>query len=327
MMNIVNLISQCIRRDILVIVCALAAISLSSGSSWAEDSPASRVSDEPASTLQLPVPGLAGLEGWSTGTGEQSVAQIEQGGSTPVVAASKASVNPNHRYTLNIRLTPWLAQPNGDAALGSLGTDVDLHDDLGLNNYKVRPAGSANLRFGNHDFWFDALVFNENESSVLTRTITFGSLTIPVSRAIRSEVDIQLYDLGYGYSFFDQETDGFRFGPTIGVAYLDFDVRITDLVAASTETLSETLPLPRLGLQGSIPIGDFEIGAKVAGLYLKFRDFKGYSVEGDISIAWRPVRHFGIVAGYRAITTDIDHNNDNINLTFQGPYVGAELRF
>jgi hypothetical protein len=238
-----------------------------------------------------------------------------------------SGVNPNHDYTLNLRVTPWLAQPSGHATLGSLGTDVDLKDDLGIDSYEITPAGSVNLRLGRHDLWLDGLAIDRSESSVVTRTITFGSLTIPVSRPVRSEVDLQLYDLRYGYSFFDLKKHGFRLGPTFGVALLDFDVKVTDQVAGTSDSFSEAVPLPRLGLQGSVPFGPFDFAVKVAGLYAEFKEFKGYTVEGDVSIAWRPLRNFGLVGGYRAITTDIEFNNDNFNLTFQGPYLGAELRF
>jgi len=236
-------------------------------------------------------------------------------------------VNPNHDYTLNIRVAPWLAQPGGRATLGSLGTDVDLKDDLGFDEYKIAPAGSANLRLGRHDLWLDALLINTSASDTVSQTITFGSLTIPVNRSVRSDVDLKIYDLRYGYSFFDQDRHGFRLGPTLGVAYVDLDVKVTDQVTGSSDSLSESFPMPRLGLQGSMPVGPFELAAKVAGLYVEYNDFKGYTIEGDVSVTWRPFRNVGLAAGYRAIKTDIEYKNDKFDLTFQGPYLGAELRF
>jgi hypothetical protein len=242
-------------------------------------------------------------------------------------APANSQPSSNHDYTINFRLAPWYAQPSGNATLGSLGTDVDVDDDLGIGDSEIIPSGSANLRLGRHDLWFDALVIDKSDSNVLQRTITFGSITVPVGRPVRSEIDMQLYDLRYGYSFFDQARHGFRLGPTIGVAYLDFDVKITDQTTSSTDSLSESLPIPRLGLQGSVPFGNFELGAKVAGLYVEYGDFEGYTIEGDISLAWRPFRNVGLVGGYRVISADIDHNSDNFNVMFQGPYIGAELRF
>ena len=220
-----------------------------------------------------------------------------------------------------------MAQPSGNATLGSLGTEVDLQDDLGMDDYEIQPAGSANLRLGRHDLWFDALAIDISATDTVNRTFTFGSITIPVNRAVRTELDLQLYDLRYGYSFFDLQRHGFRLGPTLGIAYLDLDVKVTDQVTQSTDSLSGGFPIPRLGLQGSIPFGHFDFAAKLAGLYLEYGDFEGYTVEGDISVAWRPLRNIGLVGGYRAIRTDVSNNNDSFNLTFQGPYLGAELRF
>ena len=76
-----------------------------------------------------------------------------------------------------------------------------------------------------------------------------------------------------------------------------------------------------------MPFGNFDLAAKFAGLYIGYGDFEGYTIEGDISLAWRPLRNIGLVAGYRVIRTDIEYDNDKFNLTFQGPYLGAELRF
>ena len=139
---------------------------------------------------------------------------------------SNSPVSPNHDYTINIRIAPWFAQPGGNATLGSLGTEADLQDDLGADDYEIQPAGSVNLRFGRHDIWFDALAIDISASDTVDRMISFGSLAIPAGRGVLSELDLQLYDLRYGYSFFDLQRHGFRLGPTLGIAYLDLDVKI-----------------------------------------------------------------------------------------------------
>lgn len=316
-----------IRNGALAVAGALLALSSAPGIGVAADRSAPAGRDKLVGVSDVLMPDLAGPHDQFPGTREQSAAETGKAGSNAAGSPASSRVNPNHDYTINFRVVPWLVQPGGNATLGSLGTDVDLHDDLGIDSYRISPAGSANLRFGRHDIWFDALAVDISASDTVDRTITFGSLTIPVSRNVRSELDLQLYDLRYGYSFFDLQTDGFRLGPTLGVAYLDFDVKITDQVTGTSDSLSESFPIPRLGLQGSIPFGQFDLGAKFAGLYIGYGDFDGYTVEGDISLAWRPLRNFGLVAGYRAIRTEIEYKNDNFNLTFQGPYLGAELRF
>ncbi|MDA1326984.1 MAG: hypothetical protein O3C34_19865 [Proteobacteria bacterium] len=315
------------RNGALAVAAAILVFSSAPGIAVAADSPAPAGLFKPAVVTDALIPDLAGPHDQFPGTREQSAAETGKAGSNAAGSPASSRVSPNHDYTINLRVVPWLAQPGGNATLGSLGTDVELHDDLGIDSYKITPAGSANLRFGRHDFWFDALAVDISASDTVDRTITFGSLTIPVSRGVRSELDLQLYDLRYGYSFFDLQADGFRLGPTLGIAYLDFDVKITDQVTGTSNRLSESFPIPRLGLQGSIPFGQFDLGAKFAGLYIGYGDFEGYTIEGDISLAWRPLRNFGLVAGYRAIRTDIEYKNDNFNLTFQGPYLGAELRF
>ena len=253
----------------------------------------------------------------------QTAEQVAKDGPAP----TKSKVSPNHNYKFNVRFVPWLTQVDGDLKLGSLGTTIDVDDDLGFDDFEPNLAGSANLRLGRHDFWFDALAIDMSTSNVAGRTFTFGPITIPVSRAIRSEIDVQLYDFRYGYMFFEIEKDGFRLGPTIGVAYLDLDVTVSDQVTGSKTSIKEEFPIPRIGAQGSIPYGNFLFDAKLSGLYIDYDDFEGYAVEGDLSVAWRPYKNVGLVGGFRAITVDIDRKDDNYDVTFWGPYVGVELRY
>lgn len=312
-----------LQRSALAVAGAFFVFSSTPGISAAETVPAPAKADKSSGTADALNMDWRGSYGRARGDRANLAIQTAQTELPP----ADSRVNPNHDYVINLRVAPWLAQPGGNATLGSLGTEVDLQDDLGIDDYDVHPSGSANLRLGRHDIWIDALVIDISASDVVQRTITFGSLTVPVNRSVRSDIELQLYDFRYGYSFFDLKQDGFRLGPTLGVAYLDFDVKVTDQVAGTSDSFSESVPIPRIGLQGSVPFGSFDFAAKFSGLYVEFGDFEGYSIEGDVSVAWRPLRNFGLVGGYPAISTDIEFKSDNFNLTFQGPYFGAELRF
>ena len=242
-------------------------------------------------------------------------------------APAKSLVSRRHDYTFNIRFVPWLMQPDGDIKLGSVGATIDVDDDLGFDDYEFNLAGSANLRLGRHDFWFDALSIDMSTSNTAERTFTYGSITIPVSRAIESDIDVSLYDFRYGYSFFELESDGFRLGPTIGVAYFNLKVKVTDLVTGADSSIDEEFPIPRIGVQGAIPYGNFQFEGELSGLFIDYDDFKGYAVEGDFSVAWRPYGNLGLVGGYRVIAADVDYKNDNFDITFHGPYLGVEIRY
>ena len=235
-----------------------------------------------------------------------------------------------HDYTINIRFLPWLTQVTGEVSKDSSSgpsPTIDLHDDLGLDDFEFNPSGSVNLRLGRHDFWIDALVIDMSASDVVERSFTFGSITIDVSRPVRTEVDLALYDFRYGYSFFDLDSDGFRLGPTIGVAYLDFDLTITDEISGTKESITEDFPIPRVGLHGEMPFGDFLVEADLSGLYISYDDYEGYAIEGNLGVVWRPKRNVGLVGGYRVIAIDIDHRDNNYDVTFHGPYLGVELRY
>jgi len=235
-----------------------------------------------------------------------------------------------HNYTISVRFLPWLTRVTGEVSSDTsagISAAIDFQDDLGFDDFEVNLSGSANLRLGRHDFWIDALVIDMSASDVVERSITFGSLTIEVSRPVKTEVDLALYDFRYGYSFFDLDSDGFRLGPTFGVAYLDFDVTITDKASGKKESIAEKFPIPRVGLHGEIPFGDFLVEADLSGLYISYDDYEGYAIEGNLGVVWRPKRNFGLVGGYRVIAIDIDHRDNNYDVTFHGPYLGVELRY
>ena len=269
---------------------------------------------------------------WANSYIQSSGAQLPSAGQAENYrqASAESQVSRSHDYTLSIRFLPWLAQPSGDVRLEQSGggsTDIDLHDDLGLDDFEFNLAGSANLRLGRHDFWFDALAIDMSASDTVERTITFGSITIPISVPVRSEIDVAVYDIRYGYSFFDLESDGFRLGPTLGVAYLDLEVKITNQTTGADASIEEKLPMPRIGMKGEIPYGNFLFDASLAGIFINYEDFEGYAVEGNFSVAWRPYRNLGLVGGYRVITADVDYKNDNFDITFHGPYLGVEFRY
>lgn len=256
-------------------------------------------------------------------------APVERVREPPSAPRSSPSRGP-HNYRFRLRLIPWLTQVTGEVSKDSGGgpsPSVDFHDDLGLDDYEFQPTGSANLRLGRHDIWVEALVIDMSASNLAERSFTFGALSVAASRQVRTEVELERYDIRYGYSFFDFDEGGFRLGPTVGLGYLDFDVTITDEMSGDSGTIAEKFPFPRVGVHGEMPFGNFLVEADVAGLYIDYDDYEGYAVDAYLSVAWRPYRYFGLVGGYRVLAVDIDDRDNNYDVTFHGPFLGLEARF
>ena len=253
-------------------------------------------------------------------------APVEPVKESPPIRGSSPS-RQGHNYTFKVRFLPWLTQITGEVSGGGDSRTLDFHDDLGLDDFEFNLSGSANLRLGRHDLWLDALVIDMSGSNVVAKSFTFGSLSVDASRRIKTEIDLERYDIRYGYSFFDLDANGFRLGPTFGVAYLDFDVTISDEESGEKGSISEDFPVPRVGLRGEMPFGDFLVEADLAGFYIDYDDYEGYAVEANLSVVWRPNRYVGLVGGYRVFAIDIDDSDNNYDVTFHGPYLGLELRY
>ena len=150
-----------------------------------------------------------------------------------------------------------------DALDGTIGTQIDFEENLGLEDREETPRFDLLWRYKKRSsLSVSYFKLERNTVAPLTITIKFGEIILDpvVSPAVRTVYDIEVISAQWGYSFFRTPKWDARF--TIGIYAMDIFASIQDPAAAQQEQGDVLAPLPVLGLgfvhklQGRWPSGD-----------------------------------------------------------------------
>jgi outer membrane protein len=215
--------------------------------------------------------------------------------------------------------------PEGEFAVsnGTMGTRVDMEDDLGFDDsedFMVEAAvqlGSFRLTAG-----YLPLGFSGSGNVDVTTPIDFGGETF--SGSVNSDVDIDLYDVGLTWYLlnFDDLPVRLQVGPELSVKYVDADITMKSSVGSESESVSA--PVPTIGLRGRVGLSDF-LGLVGRVGYLEYDD--NSFLDADVQLEFSPLPLVGLFAGYRYFDLEVDEEDVFLDVTFDGPYGGAFIRF
>jgi hypothetical protein len=248
------------------------------------------------------------------------------GPSTSQAASRRSS---RHEFVFSTRPGVWFPKADFDFSHennAGLATELSL-DNLSADDRDTAFNGRVNLRLGSHDVWLGGWTYAASGTIVASTPIIFGGLAIPISATVKTELDIQVIGLRYGYSFFSFEKNGFRLGPMLGVNYFDFEASLEVVNLNREESEEVQVPAPEVGAHFEIPLADFLISADISGLYLSTDDFDATFLDVESTLTWRPLDRFGILVGYRFLFFDIDGDDFDIEGDISGPLIRAEIRF
>lgn len=231
--------------------------------------------------------------------------------------------------TFSLKVGYLLLSPEGEFAVSDsgVGTRVDLEDDLPYDDSENLMAEAA-LQFGPFRLTGGYLPIEFSGEGVLKQDIEFNGETYDADTRAASDVKIDLYDVGLTFNLlnFDDTPVRLQLGPEVAVKVIDADLSFdgeTQGVARS-ESLSETVPIPTLGLRGRVGLADWVALVGRAG-YMEYKD--NSFLDADAQVEFSPVPLTGIFAGYRYFDVQVDESDLLIDAQFSGPYVGAFLRF
>jgi outer membrane protein len=159
--------------------------------------------------------------------------------------------------------------------------------------------------------------------------LNFGDITFDASADLRSKITLNQYDVGlyYGLPFVKTGTlDKLNVDVGLNVRIADFKAEITGASGGVTvsESQSLTLPIPMLyvGVQ-FMPISALAIEAEGRGIAVG--DNKLYSLTGRVRYNFAgPVF---LAGGYRYDKLEIDQDDVDADIEFQGPFVELGLKF
>ena len=216
----------------------------------------------------------------------------------------------------------------------NLGIEVDVEDALGFDVSTAVFRLDAAWRFKKnlrHRLDFNWFAIRRDGSKTLLEDFEIGDTTFPVNTVIESNFDIDIFRVGYSYSFFQDDRMDLAVSGGFFIMPISFQVRAEGIFEGE-ENADITAPLPTLGLRFDFAItpkwilrNHFDI------FYLALGDYKGNIMSFGSAIEWIPFKHVGFGLGFDSFNLGVEaENDDNIaGVDFAGNikfgYFGALL--
>lgn len=151
--------------------------------------------------------------------------------------------------------------------------------------------------------------------------------------AVDSDLDLGLHRLILTFDLIPGET--FELGLGFGISALDVDAVVQEQGSSTREEIDEILPIPVLALRAGLSIWRFDLEALVTGLSLQADGDEATYIDADLAgrlLLFDAGAADGLLTvGYRYISLDAEFDDDkdsiDLDMSFDGPYVGLRVRF
>lgn len=233
------------------------------------------------------------------------------------------------KYKVEVGGTMWNSAPAGTVSseqFGLVGSNIDFVKDLGFHQTRFRDVQFAFKPGKKHHLRAQYTPIEYTSDTVFKRTIVFNGQAYPVNVPVATLFDWKVWRVGYEYDVVQKER-----------GYVGFllEGRVTQFQAAlnsplATEFTSVRAPLPAIGVVGRAYIMPniaihFELsGMKIPKIQQKYEaHYYDWDIHGIVNMS----RYMGAEIGFRKMSTYIALNKDKGNMTFQGVWFGAALRY
>ena len=224
------------------------------------------------------------------------------------------------------------------------GPPVDVEDTLGVEDSDGVAWGGARWRISRRnslEFEMFALNRDGGVSGTFSPPIQIGDTFIE-SGGINTSYDTSIGRLTYGFSLIRDDRMDIQLKAGLHLAKLEAGIQFSGAVcdqttspttppgcpAGTTGSESEdvTAPLPHFG-------GSFEyaitpsvaLNLEIIGFALELDDIDGSMVEVDVDLSWHPWRNFGLGAGLRYFSVEVDAGSSELNGEFDFEYFGPVI--
>lgn len=203
-------------------------------------------------------------------------------------------------------------------------TNIDFVQEFGIEQ-----KGFPELRFWvgrSHKFRFGYIPIKYEADATIQRTITFRGQTFTVGVPASTVIEENVVKVGYEWDFVSREKG---FVGVIGeLKYVKVNASISSPALARTAATEQKAPVPTIGVAGrGYPHPMVSIGGEWSGLKVSRDNFEASLGDFDINAAVTFGGYVGVQGGYRMFTIDFTIDDDIGDLKFNGPYIGAVVRF
>jgi hypothetical protein len=251
-----------------------------------------------------------------------------------------ADGDPDHPWEkAGVSLGAFFSALDGNLRIGAgLGVDIDLEDALALDGGATVLRADALWRFSDNRrhrldlTWFS---YRRSGSRTLVEDITIendagNQITIDAGTSVDANFDLDIYELAYTYSFFQDDRIDLAVGVGLYVMPIDYGIRATGIVNEQGSGRF-TAPLPVLGLRADValtPRWFIRSGAQV--FYLEYESFTGSVLEFRSALEYYPWQHVGIGLGFdtfglRLQADEEDWPGVDLNGKVSFNYAGVQL--
>jgi hypothetical protein len=262
-------------------------------------------------------------------------------GSIPMQAISEDAPDPLNDPFL-ISLGTYLVDTDTtirlDGTTQDSGTRVDwdrTFDDATATQFRVDAMWRFAERHKLRALWFST---SRSKSQTIDEEIEWEGETFPVNTRVKGDINWDIYELSYEYSFLRRDT--YELSASIGAYYAAFDSSLSATITNPGGTTqrnargdaSVDLPLPVLGLRGlwALP---YDLSLDVSGQWFSasIGEYSGNLQNYRATLTWQPKTWLGIGLGYDWFQAhgDVDASNykGDLDWTFQGPMIYYSFSF
>ena len=222
----------------------------------------------------------------------------------PSAAEDTAEDSPWAKFSFNAGT--FISNTNTSVRYGSgLGVTINLEDALGLEAENQVFRLDTYWRFTDnrrHRFDFSWFSLKRDATRKVTDDITINppnqdEITLESGTVVESFFDLDIYQINYRYSFFQDERIDMSGGLGLYIMPISFGVSSTGLVDEQGDQ-SFTAPLPVLNMKIDVLIAPkwyFRNGTDV--FYVEYAGIVGSLTSFRTGIEYNPWKHFGLGAG------------------------------
>lgn len=233
----------------------------------------------------------------------------------------------------------FLSAVDSSFRIGSgIGLDIDVEELLDLDETNTVFRADALWRFSKnrrHRLDFSWFTLNRDATRQIFQDITIqdnnnNQITFATGSTLESNFDLDIYELAYSYSIFQDDRVDLAAGAGLYVIPIDFGIRSTR-GSLDRGSASITAPLPVINLRMDFALTPtWFIRSRAQAFYLEFDKFTGSILEFQGALECNPWKHVGIGLGFdtMGITVEAD-GEDWPGVDFKGKvefdYIGLQL--
>ena len=210
-----------------------------------------------------------------------------------------------------------------DTSDGIPGFETDIEDILGVSDQTTVLQIDATVRVGHyHRLEFGYFRLGRDSTTILDNDLDFGDEMFQAGTELDTRVNARIFRFGYAYSLIRNAQ--FEFAVMAGIHLIDLE---TDITADSTNQKVHSnagTPLPVIGVQASIFLGEkTTLGAKLQLFRTDFDSYEGSLNFGSLDIQHQLGKNVSVGLGYNfygiKLTSRDSDLNGHIDVRHHGP--------